>query len=486
MKHRREIIGIVGGLCPLATADIYLKAMKQVKSLRGDVDYPDIIISAALEQACRGNEFEDAPGHRYDMTHRMLYIYQVAKELKERGVDKVLVPGFLSYSFIDTIKANLDIPLVDIVELLIDEIKEQWPNAKNIGLLTTTSSISEGVFTAKFASAGLTPVYPEDSIQQNNVMAAVYGLSGIKRGVFSEVPGDLIKAACEHLFAKGADVVVSAITELPLIDRCYYPEDKYLDCNEAIGKGLVRIEADANRKPDAQKIIGILGGLGPAATVDVFDKIVSHTPATCDQEHIKVIIENNPQIPDRTASLQGKGDNPSLAMLATAEKLQQAGADFIIVPCNTAHAFVSHIQEHLEVPILNMLDETADYIKTNFDGIKTVGLLATSGTIESGVYKDALKRRNLDLVVPSESTQRDLVMEAIYGKEGVKAGFKTGKPKSQFQTAGKELIEQGAQVIIMGCTEIPLALHNGDLEVPLVDATDILAKAAVTRALQCS
>jgi aspartate racemase len=234
---------------------------------------------------------------------------------------------------------------------------------------------------------------------------------------------------------------------------------------------------------EERKIIGILGGLGPSATVDVFAKIVKHTPATCDQDHLRIIIDNNPQIPDRTAYYQGRGEDPSGAMLATAKNLQEAGATFIIIPCNTAHAFIDSIQQGIDIPIISMLEETASYIAENFEAVKTVGLLATSGTVISGVYTDVLSQHKLSVVVPSKESQRDLVMEAVYGEGGIKAGVTIGAPRDQLLQAAHELVALGAQAIILGCTEIPLALHDGDLPLPLIDATDILAQAAVRHAL---
>ena len=483
MKPKRWTIGIVGGLCPLATADIYLKAMKQVKANRGDQDYPDIIISAALEQEHRGNRFDDTPGRQYDMSHRILYIYQVARELKTRGVDKILVPDFLSYSYAHTISDNIKAPLVDIVAILADAVKKRWPEAKTAGLLTTRLAIQRNIFEGKFAKQGIRLVYPDPDVQDRMVMEAVYGPEGVKRGVFHGTPGEQVRQACQHLYAKGADVVVSAITELPLIERHYYPEKNYLDGNEAIAWALINNADRPAVHAEKYGTIGILGGLGPAATVDLFDKIVKHTPAACDQDHLKVVVENNPQIPDRTAALQGKNQDPRIAMLATAEKLKASGADFIIVPCNTAHFFLKTVQQHIGIPILSMIEETAEYITAHFSGIKKAGLLATTGTVDSGVYKDPLNKRNIELLLPPVKSQKNLVMEAIYGKEGVKAGNKIGQPRVLLLKAIEELLDQGAELIIMGCTEIPLALKAGDAAVPLIDPTDILAQSAVRHAM---
>ena len=482
MKTQRQTVGIVGGLCPLATADIYLKAMRHVKVISGDADYPDIIINAAVEQEFRGNSFDGR--HNYDMSHRIMYVYQVAAELQRQKVDRILVPDFLSHSSMTTISRSVQTPLIDLVALLVDGIRTGWPNARNIGILTTSSSIKQRIFERQFTANGLVAIYPDEEIQEQMVMKAIYGAEGVKRGITTGKPGELIRQACGHLIGKGADLIVTAVTELPLLDRHYYPRDTYLDCNEVIGRNLVRSDTQSPVQETHCGTIGIIGGLGPAATVDIFEKIVRHTPAHHDQDHLKIIIENDPQIPDRTAALSGVGEDPSIAMLASAEKLKRSGADFLIIPCNTAHAFLRKMQQHIQIPILSMIDETARYITANHPAVDKIGLLATSGTVGSKVYEEALTGSGVVLLVPSGESQKKLVMEAIYGQGGIKAGCVTGLPREQLLAAAHELIGMGAQLIVLGCTEIPLALTSGDVEVPFVDPTEILAKAAVERAIR--
>jgi aspartate racemase len=482
MKDNRQTVGIVGGLCPLATADIYFKAMKQVKASNGDTDYPDIIINAAVEQECRGNTFDDM--RNYDMSHRILYIYQVAAELKRQHVDRILVPDFLSHSSIKSISHNIQTPIIDIVAVVVGQIQSTWPNVRNIGLLTTSSSIREQVFERQFTDANLRAIYPDADIQEAMVMEAIYGPEGVKRGYTSGKSGQLVQKACEHLIAKGADLIATAVTELPLIERRYYPQNGYLDCNEAIAKELVNGHGVLATMEHRRSIVGIIGGLGPAATVDIFDKIVKHTPANRDQDHIKIIIENNPQIPDRTAALYGNGEDPSIALLASAEKLKSAGADFIIVPCNTAHAFLESVQQHVKIPILSMIEETVRHIAIKYPTVHRVGLLATSGTILSKVYEEPFSKAGIDLLVPSTRSQQDLVMEAIYGEGGIKSGQYFGLPRERLLAAAQELIGEGAQLIVLGCTEIPLAIKDGDVDVSFVDPSDILARVTVEHAIQ--
>ena len=224
-----------------------------------------------------------------------------------------------------------------------------------------------------------------------------------------------------------------------------------------------------------QKIIGILGGLGPEATVDLFYKIVKLTPVEKDQDHFRIIIDNNPKIPDRTAAIFGKGENPLPALQETAKNLEKAGADFIIMPCNTAHYFISEIQQSIKIPILNMIKETAHHVKNIFPSIKNVGLLATKGTYKTELYNSFFKEKNIEILIPTPPEQ-DKIIDLIYM---VKSGILSKEMKSQMIAISEELIKKGAEAIIAGCTEIPLILKNEDLKVPVIDPTNILAKKGI-------
>ncbi|NNG66005.1 aspartate/glutamate racemase family protein [Caldanaerobacter subterraneus] len=228
-----------------------------------------------------------------------------------------------------------------------------------------------------------------------------------------------------------------------------------------------------------RKIVGILGGLGPMATVDLFRRIVEFTPAKVDQEHLRIIIDCNPQIPDRTKAILYGGPDPTPELIATAKNLVKAGADFIVIPCNTAHYFLDYLKREVDVPIINMIEETARYVRNNYPYAECVGLLATSGTIKSNLYHKAFKKFGISVLAGDEKK----TMEAIYGEEGIKAGNLGEKPRRLLKEAAQELIRRGAQVIIAGCTEISLVLGEEDVSLPLVDPLTILAKVAVELAL---
>lgn len=229
--------------------------------------------------------------------------------------------------------------------------------------------------------------------------------------------------------------------------------------------------------------IGILGGMGPAATVDIFSKIVKLTPAATDQEHIRIIIDNNPKIPNRIAALSGKGTDPVPAMIESAQSLEAAGADFLIIPCNTAHLFIHKLKQHLKIPLLSIVEVSAAFIKSNYPLVKKAGILGTTPTVESGLYRDVFAQIGITLVSPESELQHNSVMEAIFGIQGIKAGNTQIHPREMLIMAAEQLAAQGAEIILMACTEIPIVLKSGDIAVPLVDLNSILAMAAVRKAL---
>ncbi len=222
-----------------------------------------------------------------------------------------------------------------------------------------------------------------------------------------------------------------------------------------------------------QKTIGIIGGMGPAATYDLFRKIIEKTDAKTDQEHIHICIDCNTNIPDRTRAILDDGEDPVPELVRSGIRLQAMGADVLVMPCNTAHYFYERITPFLDVPLLNMLQETAREIKRQKIG--KVGLLATDGTLRSGVYHKVLSEAGIETVTPSPEKQA-AVMEMIY--QGVKAAKRDLNPAS-FQAAVDELFAKGAQVLVLGCTELPLAFEMYGIQGGAIDPTAVLAEAAI-------
>lgn len=222
-----------------------------------------------------------------------------------------------------------------------------------------------------------------------------------------------------------------------------------------------------------KKTIGIIGGMGPLATCDIMEKIIALTNADTDQENIHLVVDCNTNIPDRTAAILNNGESPIPQLVRSGVKLQGMGADILIMPCNTAHYFYDDIVPYFDIPLLNMLEETAEHLKKN--SIMSVGLLATSGTIQSGVYHRILEKNNIDVFIPEPEEQK-AVMDIIY--HGVKAGDKKFKTE-KFCEVMDMLLKRGAQRLILGCTELPIAVEMYQLDYPTVDPTKVLAEAAI-------
>lgn len=226
---------------------------------------------------------------------------------------------------------------------------------------------------------------------------------------------------------------------------------------------------------EQQKTIGILGGMGPLATADLYRKIVLLTEAASDWEHIRVYIDGNAQIPDRTAAILHGGEDPLPEMISALRHLESCGADCIIMPCNTAHYFLPQLQAQTRTPFLSMLDETARACAQRFPG-KTAGILATRGTLETGLYTKALESQGVPSRMPDEAG-RDTLMAAIY--QGVKGGAPLETYRPSLEALLIRMTEAGADYFILGCTELPILWEALALPGEMIDPTAELAKAAI-------
>jgi aspartate racemase len=227
------------------------------------------------------------------------------------------------------------------------------------------------------------------------------------------------------------------------------------------------------------RIIGILGGMGPEATADLFREITRATPAEVDQDHVRVLIYSNPKIPDRTRAILGNGEDPLPALVASAKVLEKAGAGIIAVPCNAAHFFLSQVQAEVRVPILNMILETFRTLRASLPGIRSIGLLAATGTIRSGVYSTVLAAEGVDTIAPDAEDQ-SRVHGAILQ---IKSGKHDHAISVTLHSVGARLIAAGAEAVILGCTEIPIAFNPNAVDYLSLNPTRVLAHAAVDWAL---
>ncbi|VWC01692.1 aspartate racemase [Burkholderia lata] len=472
VKVRRKF-GVVGGLGPLGSADVFFKMVKATPA-SSDEEHVEMI----FEQY----PFKGAGAGSTATIERKLYVFDLIRAFDARGVTTVVLPCFLSHTFIDELKANTRLPIVDIVEAVRSHVQRKYPDATRIGVLASDYVRDKRLFDAYFPSPQFEIVYPRSYDGVDLVTEAVYGADGIKRGNLGGRPVELLRRACEDLVDQGVQVIVPGLTEVVLVADEIGPQRVPLvDSNMAYAQYAVTGQY-ASRA--AAFKIGVVGGVGPAATVDFLDKIVRNTPASRDQEHIKLLVEQNPQIPDRTENLVGAGVDPTIALYATCKKLEDGDADVIAIPCNTAHAFVERIQPYLDIPIVNMLTVTVAHLRDTYPALREVGVLATSGTIESGVYEKALESQGLRQVAPRPALQAR-VMEAIYGRQGVKAGFTAGQCEEDIGAAVEALIAEGVSVIVLGCTELPILLPGGEYvarnggRATLVDPTDVLARACI-------
>lgn len=216
--------------------------------------------------------------------------------------------------------------------------------------------------------------------------------------------------------------------------------------------------------------------MGPAATVDFFGRLVSMAGAGCDQDHPPCILYSASHVPDRTTHLIHGGEDPTEALQEAARVLERAGAALIAIPCNTAHAYLRAIQAAVDVPVLDMIKLAAEAVAASFAAGSGVGVLAATGTVEMGLYDRHLRDQGLTPVRPSRERQED-VMAAI---RSIKAGAR-GRD-ARLEGAVAELIASGAQALVLGCTELPLAVHASDGPIPVVDATAVLARVALDSA----
>lgn len=217
-------------------------------------------------------------------------------------------------------------------------------------------------------------------------------------------------------------------------------------------------------------LVGVLGGLGPMATVYFYDLVVEMTDAKNDQEHVDMIIMNRASTPDRTAYIIGKSDSSPLdVLIKDARRLEKAGANFLVLTCNTAHYFYKEISESISIPLLNMIEETVDYAIDQKH--KKIGILATTGNIKTELYQNMCRQKGVDFFVLDEEYQNK-VMKIIYDdvKSGKKANMK------EFDEIIDKVKENGCDCVILGCTELSIIKKDENLDDNFfVDSSEVLA-----------
>ncbi|PIN90272.1 aspartate racemase [Candidatus Pacearchaeota archaeon CG10_big_fil_rev_8_21_14_0_10_32_14] len=241
-----------------------------------------------------------------------------------------------------------------------------------------------------------------------------------------------------------------------------------------ISKKIFNVENHIAR----ERLIGVVGGVGPEASNKFCEFLIKNKRAGSDQDHLLFLHYCNPKIPDRTEFILGKGEDPRPEIIRTCKILQEAGSSFLVIPCNTAHAFLKDIQESVDIPIVDMTKVLVKKVLEEFPPISKVGILATTGSIKAGIYQAYFENVGVKTLLPSKKDQEELVMKAVYGINGIKAGNKTA-PKKLLIKAAQKLIDQGAEALVLGCTEIPLILKKKDLGVKLFDPMELVAQEVI-------
>lgn len=236
-----------------------------------------------------------------------------------------------------------------------------------------------------------------------------------------------------------------------------------------------------------KKIVGVLGGMGPDATVDFMSKVIARTntinkangKAGADQDHIRMLIDHNPRIPNRHAAIKGVGEDVGAYLADMATRLENAGADFLVMVCNTAHAFQADIQQAVKIPFVSIIDEVIAELKNTQPQNTKVGVMAAQGCLDAELYQQALSEAGFQLVVWSDAELAEF-MDVVYQ---IKGGKTDEQIKQAMLSLANTLIDKGAEVILAGCTEIPLVLHENLLSVSMLSSTDILVNRVIDYSL---
>lgn len=226
-----------------------------------------------------------------------------------------------------------------------------------------------------------------------------------------------------------------------------------------------------------KKSIGIIGGMGPLATVNLMEKIIKSDNAEKDQDFTHVYVDCNTSIPDRTEAILNNGSNPLKQIIVSAKKLENMGADILVMPCNTAHYFYDSIQQSVNIPLINMIEETCKEL--NKQNVECVGLLATNGTIKSNIYTTIMNEYNIEVIIPNKKEQ-EIIMDIIY--KCVKTN-NFNYDISSFLKLADNMVKLGASKLVLGCTELPIFFEHYCLKYNTIDPTLVLAKTALKLSL---
>jgi len=517
-RRHRAVIGVMGGMGP-AAANQFGSLLIQLKDATTDQEHARVLLDQATDIPDRTAAILRGGASPVKNMEASL------KRLDQGGADLVAVTCNTAHHFFDDMqnaidKFGLKLKLLHIVDATMDELEKQVPGAKRIGLLATTGTLDTRIYQNRAEQTGRNKewVLPDPATQEK-VMDGIY--KGVKTGN-EKLGHELLLGAAQELQSKGVDAILLACTEIPLVLKtgdilgAHGKELPLIDTLASLAKeALSRAESTPARiatpvgcfsamqaplstftqsvtaflhgEPERPRRIGVMGGMGPAAAMQFSDYVVKHnTEARRDQDHVPLLLDQATDIPDRTGAILDGKPSPVEEMGNSLRRLARAGADEIVMTCNTAHHFEPAMQkiiadEKLPVKLIHIVDATMNLLDQQAPGARNIGLLATTGTVNSKVYQNRATGRSW--MQPSEATQKD-VMSGIYG--GVKAG-KLKEGGELLRKAAQELADNGADAILLACTEIPLVLKTGDIknkegeDVPLIDTLEAQAREAIQR-----
>ncbi|MBJ90647.1 MAG: aspartate racemase [Woeseia sp.] len=229
----------------------------------------------------------------------------------------------------------------------------------------------------------------------------------------------------------------------------------------------------------AKKIVGVMGGMGPAATIDFMSKVMAQIDSARDQDHLHMIVDQDPTVPNRQVALASGLDDVTPRITAMAKRLEESGAAFLVMVCNTAHAFLTGVDAEINIPLINIIEESVGEIDRLYPITSAVGVMATDGCLSSGLYQEAIQASGRKAVIPDDKNLDEL-MRLIHS---IKAGKENGDISNAMAGVAQSLVARGAEVIIAGCTEIPIVFDGHSFDVPVISSTDVLVDRTLALAM---
>ncbi|MEO6023854.1 MAG: amino acid racemase [Burkholderiales bacterium] len=228
-----------------------------------------------------------------------------------------------------------------------------------------------------------------------------------------------------------------------------------------------------------ENVVGVIGGMGPAATVEFMRRLVAATPAPDDMDHLHVLVDNNPKVPSRIAALiEGTGADPAPALCEMAKGLEAQGADFLVIPCNTAHYYLPTIARSVHIPVLDMIGLSVQKLAAVDPKPRRIGLLASPAVRLVGLYQKRIEEMGLHAIFPSPDFESRL-LEVI---KAVKSGQLGTRHQQDYAAVAKNLMEAGADAFLIACTDLSVIGPPLEAACPVVDSLDVLVEATIVTA----